>query len=229
PLKKGLNRVNWDLSTYNTTVVKASDKGKRSWRYGGAMYQEVKPGTYNISLFKREGTTISFLGGPVSLEVERIRSNILTNPLADQHESYYMNLASFTKEVRTYQYQFEKANDLVKTMKAHLKFVKYNKEEIAKEIYSLVEIMNDLNRTFGGSDTRKEVGEKDFLTISDRLSSARGGWYPNTYGPTALHMNSFNMAKELFTQMQPKADDYISRVKNMVSRFEEAGGPTILK
>ena len=42
-------------------------------------------------------------------------------------------------------------------------------------------------------------------------------------------MNSFNMAKELFTQMQPKADDYISRVNNMVSRFEEAGGPTILK
>ena len=68
---------------------------------GGAMYQEVSPGTYNISLFKIEGTTMSFLGGPVSLEVERIRSNILTNPLADQHESYYMNLASFTKEVRT--------------------------------------------------------------------------------------------------------------------------------
>ena len=229
PLKKGLNRVNWDLSTYNTTVVKASDKGKRSWRYSGAMYQEVKPGIYNISLFKREGTNMSFLSGPVELEVERIRSNILTNPLEDQHESYYINLASFTKEVRTYQYQFEKANDLIKTMKAHLKFVKYNKEEIAKEIYSLVEIMNDLNRTFGGSETRKEVGEKDYLTISDRLSSARGGWYPNTYGPTALHMNSFNMAKELFTQMQPKADDYISKVNNMVSRFEEAGGPTILK
>ena len=114
-------------------------------------------------------------------------------------------------------------------MKAHLKLVKYNKEKITKEVYSLVETMNDLNRTFGGSETRKEVGEKDFLTISDRLSSARGGWYPNTYGPTALHMNSFNMAKELFIQMQPKADEYISRVNNMVSQFEEAGGPTILK
>ena len=80
-----------------------------------------------------------------------------------------------------------------------------------------------------GNKSKKEVGEKDYLTISDRLSSARGGWYPNTYGPTSLHMNSFNMAKELFTQMQPKADDYISKVNNMVSRFEEAGGPTILK
>ena len=28
---------------------------------------------------------------------------------------------------------------------------------------------------------RKEVGEKDFLTINDRLSSAKGSWYSNTY------------------------------------------------
>ena len=44
-------------------------------------------------------------------------------------------------------------------MKAHLKLVKYNKEE-TKEVIP-VETMNDLNRTFGSSDTRKEVGEKD--------------------------------------------------------------------
>ena len=80
----------------------------------------------------------------------------------------------FTKEVRSYQHQFDKANNLVKTMKANVKFIKYNKAEITKEIYSLVETMNQLNRTFGGSATRREVGEKDYLTISDRLSSARG-------------------------------------------------------
>ena len=39
PLKKGLNRINWDLSTFNTTVVKASDNKGKDWRYGGAMYR----------------------------------------------------------------------------------------------------------------------------------------------------------------------------------------------
>lgn len=229
PLKKGLNRVNWDLSTYNTTIVKASDKGKRSWRYGGAMYKEVDPGTYIVNIFKRHGTELTFLAGPGSIEVERIRSNVLENPLANQHDSYYKNLAMFTKEVRSYQHQFDKANNLVKTMKANVKFIKYNKAEITKEIYSLVETMNQLNRTFGGSATRREVGEKDYLTISDRLSSARGGWYPNTYGPTELHMNSFEMARELFLKMQPMADEYIQKADELVGRFEEAGGPTILK
>ena len=114
-------------------------------------------------------------------------------------------------------------------MKANVKFIKYNKAEITKEIYSLVETMNQLNRTFGGSATRREVGEKDYLTISDRLSSARGGWYPNTYGPTELHMNSFEMARGVISKMQPMADEYIQKVDELVGRFEEAGGPTILK
>ena len=89
--------------------------------------------------------------------------------------------------------------------------------------------MNELNRTLGGSETRKELGEKDFLTINDRLSSARGGWYSNTYGPTALHMKSFEMAKELYNKINPKVVDYLDNVDKVSVLFEKAGGPTILK
>ena len=97
-------------------------------------------------------------------------------------------------------------------MKANIKFINNNKEQLTKEIYTLVNKMNELNRTLGGSETRKELGEKDFLTINDRLSSARGGWYSNTYGPTALHMKSFEMAKELYNKINPKVVDYIDNV-----------------
>ena len=229
PLKKGLNRINWDLSTFNTTVVKASDNKGRSWRYGGAMYREVDPGIYEVSIFKRQGVSLSFLGGPVSLKVERLRSNVLTNPLANEHDNYYQSLADFTVKLRSSQYEFEKANNIVKTMKANIKFINNNKEQLTKEIYTLINNMNELNRTLGGSETRKELGEKDFLTINDRLSSARGGWYSNTYGPTALHMKSFEMAKELYNKINPKVVDYLDNVDKVSVLFEKAGGPTILK
>ena len=52
-----------------------------------------------MNIFKRHGTELTFLAGPGSMEVERIRSNVLENPLANQHDSYYKNLAMFTKEV----------------------------------------------------------------------------------------------------------------------------------
>ena len=166
---------------------------------------------------------------PVSLEVERLRSNILTNPRKNEHDMYYQSLADFTVKLRASQYEFEKANNIVKTMRSNIKFLKNNKEELTKEIYLLLKNMHELNRTLGGSETRKEVGEKDFLTINDRLSSARGGWYSNTYGPTTLHMKSFNMAKELYNKVNPAVVDYLEKVKKISVLFEKAGGPTILK
>ncbi len=229
PLKKGLNRANWDLSTFNTTVVKASDKGGKSWRYGGAMYKEVSPGIYKVKIYKRQGTILTLLAGPVSLNVERLRSNILKNPLENKHDSYYKSLADFTAKLRTSQYELEKANNIVKTMKSNIKFLKANKQELTKDIYTLLNTMHELNSTIGGSATKKEVGEKDFLTINDRLSSARGGWYSNTYGPTALHMKSFEMAKELYNKMNPKVMEYIEKVNRISILFEKAGGPSILK
>ena len=229
PLKKGLNRVNWDLSTFNTTVVKASDKGGKSWRYGGAMYKEVSPGIYKVKIYKRQGTILTLLAGPVSLNVERLRSNILKNPLENEHDSYYKSLADFTAKLRTSQYELEKANNIVKTMKSNIKFLKANKQELTKDIYTLLNTMHELNSTIGGSATKKEVGEKDFLTINDRLSSARGGWYSNTYGPTALHMKSFEMAKELYNKMNPEVLEYIEKVNRISILFEKAGGPSILK
>ena len=229
PLKKGLNRANWDLSTFNTTVVKASDKGGKSWRYGGAMYKEVSPGIFKVKIYKRQGTILTLLAGPVSLNVERLRSNILKNPLENEHDSYYKSLADFTAKLRTSQYELEKANNIVKTMKSNIKFLKANKQELTKDIYTLLNTMHELNSTIGGSATKKEVGEKDFLTINDRLSSARGGWYSNTYGPTALHMKSFEMAKELYNKMNPKVMEYIEKVNRISILFEKAGGPSILK
>ena len=229
PLKKGLNRANWDLSTFNTTVVKASDKGEKSWRYSGAMYKEVPPGIYKVKIYKRQGTVLTLLAGPVSLKVERLRSNTLKNPLENEHDSYYKSLADFTAKLRTSQYELEKANNVVKTMKSNIKFLKTNKQELTKDIYTLLNTMHELNSAIGGSATRKEVGEKDFLTINERLSSARGGWYSNTYGPTALHMKSFEMAQELYNKMNPKVMEYIEKVTRISFLFEKAGGPSILK
>ncbi len=193
------------------------------------MYREVDPGIYKVNIFKRQGVALTFLAGPVSLEVERLRSNILTNPRKNEHDMYYQSLADFTVKLRASQYEFEKANNIVKTMRSNIKFLKNNKEELTKEIYLLLKNMHELNRTLGGSETRKEVGEKDFLTINDRLSSARGGWYSNTYGPTTLHMKSFNMAKELYNKVNPGVVDYLEKVKKISVLFEKAGGPTILK
>ena len=48
------------------------------------------------------------------------------------------------------------------------------------------------------------------------------GWYPNSYGPTELHMKSFKVATELFKRLQPKIDTYLEKVNAIGEKMEVA-------
>ena len=106
--------------------------------------------------------------------------------------------------------------------------LKNNISESSKLVFDLVEMKNKLERKIGGSESKKEVGEKDNLTIYDRLWSARGGWYSNSYGPTALHMRSYDIAKKMLVRLEPEISDYLSKVDQVGKILEEAGAPIVL-
>ena len=226
PLKKGMSRVNWNLTSSIPTTINASSRG---WRgSGGGIRTQVDPGAYDLFLNKRVNGVVTEIAGPVELEVEKIRSGTLTNPMKDEHDQYYKNLADFSSVVNTYQHKFEKANTRVSTYQRMLMQITTNIPEASKSLYELTETMNMLERKVGGSEAKAEVGEKDFLTISDRLWAARGGWYPNSYGPTQQHMKSFDIAKEMFNRVKPEMDAYFEKVKEVGKILEEAGAPIVL-
>ncbi|NCF41725.1 MAG: glycosyl hydrolase [Bacteroidetes bacterium] len=226
PLKKGMSRVNWNLTSSIPTTINASSRG---WRgSGGGIRTQVDPGAYDLFLNKRVNGVVTEIAGPVKLEVEKIRSGTLTNPMKDEHDQYYKNLADFSSVVNTYQHKFEKANTRVSTYQRMLMQITTNIPEASKSLYELTETMNMLERKVGGSEAKAEVGEKDFLTISDRLWAARGGWYPNSYGPTQQHMKSFDIAKEMFNRVKPEMDAYFEKVKEVGKILEEAGAPIVL-
>ena len=226
PLKKGMSRVNWNLTSSIPTTINASSRG---WRgSGGGIRTQVDPGAYDLFLNKRVNGVVTEIAGPVELEVEKIRSGTLTNPMKDEHDQYYKNLADFSSVLNTYQHKFEKANTRVSTYQRMLMQISTNIPEASKSLYELTETMNMLERKVGGSEAKAEVGEKDFLTISDRLWAARGGWYPNSYGPTQQHMKSFDIAKEMFNRVKPEMDAYFEKVKEVGKILEEAGAPIVL-
>ena len=226
PLKKGMSRVNWNLTSSIPTTINASSRGWRS--YGDGIRTQVDPGVYDLFLKKRVNGVVTEIAGPVELEVEKIRSGTLTNPMKDEHDQYFKSLADFSSVVNTYQHKFEKANTRVSTYQRMLMQITTNIPEASKSLYELTETMNMLERKVGGSEAKAEVGEKDFLTISDRLWAARGGWYPNSYGPTQQHMKSFDIAKEMFNRVKPEMDAYFERVKEVGKILEEAGAPIVL-
>ena len=66
------------------------------------------------------------------------------------------------------------------------------------------------------------------MTIYDRLSNARGGYYSSSYGPTELHMKSLDIAKEMFARLKPELDNYFDLIIKVEKYLEEAGAPIVL-
>ena len=223
PYKKGLNRVSWGLDTKLPTSLKVSDKRDYS-----SIQKMVSPGLYSVSMFKRVGGLITDLKQTKEFEVERIRKNILSNPLAGQHQSYYNSIVELTKKVNVYENKFKKANTRIKAYIRNLNYIISERASLTKEVYELVNTMNTLERDIGGSPSKEEIGEKDNVSLYSRLYNARGGWYPNSYGPTELHMKSFYVATALFYKLQPKIDAYIEKVVTLGKKLEAAGAPILL-
>ena len=230
PLRKGTHRVTWGLRTSKSTTVNVSSGSSNRQRWGRSrgIMTNVNPGTYSVTLYKRVGGDLTKLSDPVSITVERIRENVLKNPNADKHEQYNTDLAELTTSINKSSHVFMKAMARVATYERNLNQIKSNKEELTKAVYQLRDKMNVLDREFSGSAAKAEIGEKDRLNIMDRLMKARGGWYPNSYGPTELHMQSFEIAKQMYKRSKPKIDGFVEEVRELGKLLEDAGGPLYL-
>ena len=225
PLKKGMNHVNWDLKQPFGTTVNANSKSKtiRTWRFN------VKGGTYTAQLYKRVVGETTQLSDPVSFEVKRIRTNVLTNPLANETEAYTQKLMALSKALSQTEHAFNKASKQLEKFEKTLKFTTSNQADLTKEVYALRSEMHALKLKLNGSTAKAEVGEKEQLTIRDRIYFAASGLTGNSYGQTKLHTESYDMAKAMFDELQPKMEQFSKvKVPALAKKLETSGAPAVL-
>lgn len=224
PLKKGVHRISWDLKKPLTTIVDPESKQKKisAWRL------DVKPGTYLVTLYKRVGGELTQLAEAKSFEVVRIRENILNNPMSDQRDMYVQQLLDLNKSVDLAEHYFDKASKRIDKLEKTLKFVKMDKKILTEEVYKLREEKTSIQNILNGSPSKSEVGEKGQPTLGYRLYFASNGLSGNTYGPTALHMESFAMATEMFKDIEPRIDNLVNLVDQLAKKLEAAGAPLVV-
>ena len=87
--------------------------------------------------------------------------------------------------------------------------------------------MNELQLDLYGSEAKKKIGEKTTPSLESYLWKARGS--NNSYGPTQLHMENYDIAYTLFGKIAPKLSSYIEEIEKLSPLFEENGAPLILE
>jgi photosystem II stability/assembly factor-like uncharacterized protein len=224
PLKKGLHRVNWDLKKPYVNAAYANSRGNSLY----ARRLDVSPGTYTVRLQKRVGGSITDMAEPQSFEVKRIRENVLDNPIAGEREAYIDDLMALNFEIDQASHAFEKSSKRLQTLIKALPYLREDQVALTSAVYALRDQMNKIDTQLEGSSSKAEVGEKDKVTLGYRMYFAANGLMGNSYGPTMLHMESFEMAKTMFSRMEPTMESFVSDVEAISVKMEAAGAPRVL-
>ena len=227
PLKKGFQQVSWDLTqSMQTTITTAKEQeGRRRFRRAIM----VDPGSYTVSLYKSVDGAVTQLGTPQMFTVERIRKNVLTNPNVDKIANYAKELKEFATTYGITLNDFNKASKKVKAFTKALKYVNAAPGTLENEVVQLQQTMNVLNVALFGNSAKAEVGEKDDPTVSDRLMIAQRGFFGNSYGPTKMQMESFELAKQQYAGLEANLRKFLDTdVPRVEKLLQNAGAPPIV-
>ncbi len=227
PLKKGFQQLSWDLTQAVEMTLDTAAKEPENRRFRRSIM--VDPGTYTVSLYKSVNGTVTQLGDEQSFTVERIRKNILENPMQAQIPVYTQKLMDFGRELAVTQHRFNKAVTRVKAYDKALQYAKSGPGALEQEVANLKTTMFELQGALFGNAAKAEIGEKDDPTVQSRLGVAQRGYYGNTYGPTKMQMESFEMAKQQYAGLQSKLRQFLDtdlpRVEQLLL---DAGVPPIV-
>ena len=227
PLKKGFQQVSWDLTQSMQTAITTAKEQEGRRRSRRAIM--VDPGNYTVTLYKSVDGAVTQLGTPQMFTVERIRKNVLTNPNADKIADYAKELKEFATTYGVTVNDFKKASKRVKAFTKALKYVSAAPGTLEREVVQLQQTMNVLNVTLFGNSAKAEVGEKDDPTVSDRLRNAQRGFFGNSYGPTKMQMESFELAKQQYAGLEAKLRKFLDTdVPRVEKLLQNAGAPPIV-
>lgn len=226
PYKKGFNRVSWNLKKSLRTSLNMDKIDDNPSAYNYTTF--ANEGIYSVSMFSNIKGEITPLSEPQTFEVERIRENVLKNPLNDKMDNYVEDLKTFKFNFESTLKDFDDASKRLSAYEKATVYINGEPGDLEKEISTLKKQMLALKQILNGNASKKEIGEKDIPSISSRLSVAQRG-FSTTYGPTEMHMKSLNMAKTLFNSVKPELEKFIKvDIPQIQDKLLKAGVPPIL-
>ena len=221
---KGIHRKHWDLRERLASALDIYS----SRDSGTGLRSNVTPGTYYVQLFKKHNGALLQLTQKEAFEVARLRQNVLTNPKAASHNAYKAKLNALYVKSEIMDKKLEKTKKKIAALSKAIGFAQTDQDVLHKTVYDLQKQHYNLARKIDGSEAKGEVGEKDTPTLSFRISVASRGFYSNTYGPTAMHMESYDMAVALLNELAPQVDALAAATAKAISDSEALGLPVII-
>ncbi|WP_445383364.1 WD40/YVTN/BNR-like repeat-containing protein [Robiginitalea sp. IMCC43444] len=222
--QKGTHRLAWDLRHASTGAIDPETSGGGGWFSRGPL---AVPGTYSATLALEKEGKVTQLGEPVYFEVKPIREGVLGGMDYDTYSQYRQELESVQRQLEMLSDRFDEAETALKGFKKALGLTPASPANLAADVFELEEAIRELKIQTEGSPARDEIGERNPPSIQSHFSTAYRGM-TTSYGPTALHRRSLEIAKAMLAEVAPEINKISEQmIPALAQKFKDAGAPYI--
>ena len=222
PAKKGFHRVAWDLRYPSASAIGAPAS------FGGNDGFLATPGTYSVSMSKEVDGVISELHPAQDFEVVQMRKGALQGASMEEVAAFWKQMANTQRVASAVNQALSGSIKRLDALKKALFKANAAPGELDKEWAELRSDLLKLDRQVNGISAKNEVGEHRTPTISDRLFVASIGTGRSSYGPTATHKRSLEIAREELKGVQATLNQIMAeRIPAFERKLSEADAPWV--
>ena len=223
PTTKGIHRVAWDLQYASVNAINL-DYIDSEYKPRGNM---AEPGSYTVSLVKIVNGITTELSGPMPFTVEQLRKGAVEGATLEEIAAYRKQIEDLSAAVSAASTALNKTQKRVEGMQLALNRTPNTTGMLDSVVYNLKQELIALDQQLNGYQSKREVGEKNAPTIRGRLRVASAG-IRTSYGPTAMHKQSYDIASQEFEIFKPKLETIRSeKIPEMEQLLIDAGAPWI--
>ncbi len=222
PVKKGFHRVAWDLRYPSPDPWEPDDDAEVDEDSGYL----AAPGRYTVSLAKRVDGVFTDLGQMEVFEVAPMTQGTLPGATPEQLAAFLRELAEMQRAIGGARSAIDETGERLEPIKEALMRSTVGDASLDDEARELERRLDKLRLWLVGDRRRGRAGDPGPVSIARRLDVVVNGTGRSTYGPTATHRRSFDIAGEEFAELRRDLDRLIEvDLPALEKKLEAAGVP----
>ena len=214
---QGIHRATWDFRYAGFTPVQLD---------GGGDGPLAVPGTYTVSLSKREEGKVTELVGPTSFDVEPLGMSSLGEHDRRESLAFQKQTGELQRAVMgAYRVAQETATQ-IQYMKKVIEVTPNVDPTLGIEARNLELRLKDMLERFTGDPTKPRRNEPAAPGILNRLQTIVHGHWSTTQGPTSTQRRSYEIAADEFSELLGNLRKLVEKdVVALKRRLDAAGTP----
>jgi hypothetical protein len=225
PIKKGMNRVAWDLRHPAPEAVGLKSTSSSSDSEPAGLL--AAPGNYSATLAKEVGGEIAILSPPVHFEVAPLREGALQRNSHSESAAFWRSYEDAVMASSAVNRSLGLEVARAEAMKTALSRATTAPGDLDERLNRLRTNLNDLEDELYGNRAKRQVGEKTKPSVRSRLWAVGLGLASSTYGPTPTHRMTLEIAIAQLRRIKSDLEAARAEAADLGEELLEAGAPWV--